>query len=81
MPLLTRLAQRGLDRLSATDRHRALEIIASLDGDPSAGKRLQGPLNGCRSVRFGNYRIIHRQRDDDAVVVLRVAPRGQAYRP
>ncbi|MXZ97939.1 MAG: hypothetical protein F4110_01320 [Acidimicrobiaceae bacterium] len=44
-------------------------------------KRLQGRLSGCRSVRFGDFRIIHRQRDDGVVVVLRVAPRGRAYRP
>lgn len=81
MPLLSRPAQKGLDRLTADDRSRALEIIGSLDTNPSMGKRLQGRLSGCRSVRFGDFRIIHRQRDDGAVVVLRVAPRGRAYRP
>ena len=81
MPLLTRPAQKGLDRLTAADRSRALEIIASLGTDPSRGKRLQGRLSGCRSVRFGDFRIIHWQRDDGVVVVLRVAHRGHAYRP
>ena len=50
MPLLSRLAQKGLDRLTTADRLKALEIIASLDTDPSMGKRLQGRLSGCRSV-------------------------------
>ena len=81
MPLLTRPAQRGLDRLAATERSRALEIIASLDSSPRMGKKLQGSLSGCRSVRLGSYRIIHRQREDGVVVVLRVAPRGRVYRP
>ena len=51
MPLLSRPAQKGLDRLTAVDRARALEIIASLDTDPSMGKRPQGRLSGCRSMK------------------------------
>ena len=81
MPLLARPARRGLDRLSAADRSRALHLIGSLDGNPTLGKRLQGRWSGSRSVRFDQFRIIHRQTTDGVVVVLRVAPRGEAYRP
>ena len=78
MPLLARPAQRGLDRLSVADRSRALQIIGSLDGSPNLGKRLQGRWSGSRSVRFDQFRIIHRQTAEGVVVVLRVAPRGKA---
>ena len=81
MPLLARPAQRGLDRLSVADRSTALQIIGSLDSKPTRGKRLQGKWSGSRSVRFGQFRIIHKQMADGVVVVLRVAPRGQVYRP
>ena len=81
MPRLARPAQRGLDRLSVADRSRALQIIGSLDSNPTLGKRLQGRWSGSRSVRFGQFRIIHKQMADGVVVVLRVAPRGQVYRP
>lgn len=81
MPLLARPAQRGLDRLSPTDRSRALQIIKSLDTNPTLGKPLQGRWRGSRSVRFGQFRIIHKQTADGVVVVMRVAPRAKAYRP
>ena len=81
MPLLARPARRGLDRLSAADRSRALQTIESLDSNPTLGTRLQGRWGGTRAVRFGQFRIIHKQMADGVVVVLRVASRGEAYRP
>ena len=44
-------------------------------------KPLQGSLEGLRSARAGDYRVLFRVAEADRLVVIRVDHRAHAYRP
>ncbi len=79
---LTRSAQRDLRRLDAPVRAR---VIAALDGlrtQPPAGdvRRLTGRQNEWR-LRVGDWRVrFTRDPATRTVNIMRVLPRGRAYR-
>lgn len=55
---------------------------ALLDSPQRVGKPLRDDLDGIWSARRGTYRVLYRIREDPReVVVLRVDPRRDAYRP
>ena len=65
-------------------RHAALDsIFGPISDDPNQlGKPLVGELEGVRSARRGDYRIIYEIFEDDQVVLIhRVQHRRDAYRP
>lgn len=75
---------RHLNRLPEKVRQAALEtILGPIAENPHrAGKPLGDELEGLRSARRGNYRIIYEIREDEAVVVIhRIQHRRHAYRP
>ena len=75
---------RHLNRLPSKVRDVALALIlGSLAESPlRMGKPLVGHLEGLRSARRGDYRVVY-EIDDEAHVVLlhRVPHRRAAYRP
>lgn len=75
---------RHLNRLPEKVRHAALESIFGpiADNPNRLGKPLVGELEGLRSARRGDYRIIYEIFEDDLVVLIhRVQHRRDAYRP
>lgn len=75
---------RHLNRLPDKVRHAALEsIFGPIAENPNrVGKPLVGELEGLRSARRGDYRIIDEIFEDDQVVLIhRVQHRSTAYRP
>lgn len=75
-------AEKELNRLPRQDRHRVLEALERLRGGLQLGdvKKLSGFENEWR-LRVGNWRV--RFRPDftaGVLVILRVLPRGSAYR-
>lgn len=75
---------RHLGRLPDKVRAAALEsILGPIAGNPQRlGKPLLGELEGLRSARRGEYRIIYEILEDDQVVVVhRVQHRRELYRP
>lgn len=75
---------RHLNRLPDKVRHAALEsIFGPIAENPNrVGKPLVGELEGLRSARRGDYRIIYEIFEDDQVVLIhRVQHRRAAYRP
>ena len=75
---------RHLNRLPDKIRHAALATIFGpiAENPRRAGKPLAGPLEGLRSARRGNYRIVYEIRDDEtAVVIHRIQHRRDVYRP
>ena len=75
---------RHLNRLPEKVRHAALEsIFGPIAENPNRlGKPLAGELEGLRSTRRGDYRIIYEIFEDDEVVLIhRVQHRRDAYRP
>ena len=75
---------RHLERLPDKIRSAAVEaVFSTIAANPHrAGKALLGELEGLRSARRGDYRVIY-EIDDDAqvVVVHRIQHRRDVYRP
>ena len=75
---------RHLNRLPAKVRHAALETIlgAIAENPQRLGKPLVGELDGLRSARRGDYRVIYEIfEEDDTVLIHRVQHRRDVYRP
>ena len=75
---------RHLDRLPDKIRAAAVEAIHStIATNPQrAGKALIGELEGLRSARRGDYRVIYESDEDQRVVIIhRVQHRRDVYRP
>ena len=75
---------RHLDRLPEKVRVAALETILGpiADKPQRLGKPLLGELEGLRSARRGDYRIIYEVFEDERIVLIhRVQHRRDVYRP
>lgn len=75
---------RHLNRLPDKVRNAALEsIFGPIAGNPQRlSKQLVGELEGLRSARRGDYRIIYEVFEDDEIVLIhRVQHRRDVYRP
>lgn len=75
---------RHLDRLPEKIRAAAIEAITTTiaENPYHAGRALLGELEGLRSARRGDYRVIYEIDDDEQrVVVHRVQHRRDVYRP
>ena len=75
---------RHLNRLPNKIRLAALETIFGpiAENPQRLGKPLVGELEGLRSARRGDYRIIYEIDEDTATVLIhRVQHRRDAYRP
>jgi mRNA-degrading endonuclease RelE of RelBE toxin-antitoxin system len=56
--------------------HAALQEIRT---DPACGKALQNELEGYRSLRVGNFRVVYRSGDHNEIEVVVVGPRRTIY--
>ncbi len=75
---------RHLDRLPDKVRDAALSAIFGpiAENPQQLGKPLVGALEGLRSARRGDYRIIYEIFEDDQTVLIhRVQHRRDVYRP
>ena len=80
--VVTSRAERDLKDLSARDQGRIRASIDSLTEFPTQGdlSKLQGRDNEWR-LRVGGWRVrFELDRADRIIVVLRILPRGRAYR-
>jgi mRNA-degrading endonuclease RelE of RelBE toxin-antitoxin system len=81
---LSSQARKALEKLARSDRvlfQRVDEALNHLQDEPTAGKPLQGPLAGQRSLRVGDIRIVYRYEAGAFLVfVLDIARRDKAYR-
>ena len=80
--VVTSRAERDLKGLSARDQGRIRASIDSLTKFPTRGdlSKLQGRDNEWR-LRVGGWRVrFELDRADRIIVVLRILPRGRAYR-
>jgi mRNA interferase RelE/StbE len=81
---LTSEARRHLNRLPEKVRDVAIALmLGPMSKNPQrVGKPLVGQLEGIRSARRGDFRVICEiEEDNRTVVVLRVQHRGDVYRP
>ncbi len=75
---------RHLNRLPDKVRHAALETIFGpiAENPQRLGKPLVGELEGLRSARRGDYRVIYEILEgDETVLIHRVQHRRDVYRP
>jgi len=80
---ITRPAERDIRRLDRPVRERVLIAIEGLEGDPPAGdvKRMSGITPPQWRLRIGDWRVrFNREPETRTVLILRVLPRGRAYR-
>lgn len=76
---INRNAQKYLDRLDEPTMHRIDRAIEALSKEPPDGdiKKLRGaPLY---RLRVGDYRILFSMSDTE-ITIVRIAPRGDAYK-
>lgn len=77
---LTRRARNDLEALPDTVRDAVLETLTAIAADPErAGKKLVGRLQGLRSARVGNYRVLYTV-EAGQVIVRAIRHRAVAYR-
>lgn len=74
---------RHLNRLPEKVRQAALETIfgPTAENPQRRGKPLVGELEGLRSARRGDYRVIYEILEDEIVLIHRVHHRRDAYGP
>lgn len=73
-------AARAIRKLDPQVRRRVRAAVETLAGEPTRGKPLQLSLQGLRSLRTGDYRIVYRtvaQRLE--VLVVAVGHRREVY--
>ena len=81
---ITAAGLRHLVRLPEKVRHAALETIFGpiAENPRRAGKPLADELEGLRSARRGDYRIVYEILEEEAVVAIhRIQHRRHVYRP
>jgi mRNA interferase RelE/StbE len=79
--VFTPRARRDLRRLDRPVQRRIMEALDRLVGDPPAGDvvKLAG-VDDERRLSVGDWRVRFTPDDEQLVHVLRVLPRGRAYR-
>ena len=80
---LTRPAERDIRRLDRPVRERILSGLDALASDPPAGdiRRMSGITPLQWRLRVGDWRVrFSRDPESRTILVLRVLPRGRAYR-
>jgi mRNA interferase RelE/StbE len=80
--VLTRQAEKAIRRLPLSILHRVDHILQTLEENPvpSGSKKLSGHSDLYR-IRVGDWRIVYiLDRTNKMVLVVKIAPRGEAYR-
>jgi len=70
--------KKEIDRIPPTWRSRIRRVIRELTQHPQKGNRLRGKLEGMRSYRAGNYRIIYTS-EKGILYVLCIRHRSEVY--
>lgn len=77
-------AKRAIKELVRLDKPTQGRILAAVSELASASRgdvrRLEGTENEAFRLRVGTWRVIFAVQDDGSLLVLRVRPRGDAYK-
>lgn len=77
----TTVAEKSIRSLSYPEKKKIKNALESLQINPDLGKQLVGPLKGLRSLRVGDYRIIHKKENNDLIIlVVAVGHRKDIYK-
>ena len=73
-------AERFIKSLDKDKQIKVRDFIKKLSENPFKGKRLVGRLEGLRSLRFDNFRVVYKVEEMKLIVlVLRIGYRGEIY--
>jgi len=79
--ILTKRAEKALERLPKKDRQRVSYTITALEADPFRGRQLHGDLEGRWSVRVWPYRIVYTiEKEILTVTIVKIGHRKDVYR-
>ena len=70
--------KKEVKRISVSWRRRIERVIDELAKEPEKGKRLRGKLEGMRSHRAGNYRIVYFI-ENETLYILSISHRRNVY--
>lgn len=74
-------AEKELDKLPIKQRTLIFSCLDGLAENPYIGKKLQGELQGCYSLRVWPYRVVYLVvKKDRTVLIIRIAGRARVYR-
>ncbi|MBF8265122.1 MAG: Type II toxin-antitoxin system RelE/ParE family toxin [Dehalococcoidia bacterium] len=78
---LSKHASKALEKAMPALEQRLSQVLTDISGNVFLGKGLHGKLEGMRSVRVGDWRIVYEIDDKNSVVVVHgIGPRGQIYK-
>ena len=73
-------AERFIKKLDKDKQKIILDSIETLSKSPFKGKKLVGKLDGLRSLRVDNFRVIYKVEEINLIIlVLRAGYRGSIY--
>lgn len=79
--ILSRNAQKQYNRLPKQEQAKIKKKLLVLQQNPLIGKKLEGKLIGCRSLRAWPYRVIYKINDNEKrVEVNDILHRQAAYK-
>lgn len=79
--LFTSRAKKDIEQLSEALRYKISAALDRIAQNPLIGKLLKGELQGLRSYRVGDHRIIYQiQEREILVIVLKIGHRREVYR-
>ena len=79
--LLSRIAEKDLERVDKENKPRIFAALFDLRKDPYSGKKLEGKFCECYSLRVGSYRIIYEiHKTQLNILVIRIGPRQGVYK-
>lgn len=74
------LSKRAVKALSEMDTQTKARIINAIKQIPNGDIK---PLKGCKGyyrLRVGGWRIIFVYKDNETILILKIAPRGEVYK-
>lgn len=79
--LFTSRAKKDIEQLSEAIKHKISAALDRIMQNPLIGKLLKGELQGLRSYRVGDHRIIYQiYKREILVIVLKIGHRREIYR-
>ena len=79
--ILSRKAEKGLDKIQYPWRGRILIVLKKIEQDPFIGKKLEGKYKNDYSLRVWPYRIVYTIEKKQLIVeVIEIEHRGGAYK-
>lgn len=79
--VLSRIAERDLDKVNKKYKPHIFAALFDLRKDPYLGKKLKGKFRDCYSLRIDMYRIIYKiYKTKLDILIIHIGPRQGVYK-